>query len=370
MKYLELKTVSVYNNDHISNRRLTWALRFLRKYLGIEGTTSCLDLGCGSGEYFPILIEMGMNITGVDVLPPPNDSNANQLSNFIQADLEHLTLQKETFDSIICLSTLEHLNNPEKTVEQIFTALNEGGIAVFNVPWLWEIKSYPTRAIFHRFLDNIRNGHPGLLAKVVFSHTGTPDKLRFRWWVSLFIWPSWQIKSLEDYSKAHLKGEIAYIDFNVFWLWEIWHPHKAILYFTLGSLQRGKPNLISRLFFTNTDTPDKIRWRRKAFLFVWGKEKRRRTEKYIRSQLNGSAIHTDHKHWFTPTEFIDLLQKNGGTLLDYSGSYIVPPGIAYIPGALKLLYWIEDTLPRTVTKWLGQSFVVAAIKSKPCREST
>ena len=76
-----------------------------------------LDLACGPGHVAQALAAKGCRVTGVDRVC----INESRFADFIWHDLDDGILPSlpETFDTILLLDCLEHLNAPEKLLEEI-----------------------------------------------------------------------------------------------------------------------------------------------------------------------------------------------------------------------------------------------------------
>jgi hypothetical protein len=148
---------------------------------------------------------------------------------------------------------------------------------------------------------------------------------------------------------------------NIPWLHDIlFHPVITIFHRALDSIQKGKPNLFAMVIFSCSDSPTNLRLRRGISLLIWKGSRREYIEKYAKAHLSGKLEHFGHKHWFTPNEWIRLLEACGLTILADTGSFVVPPGVKAYPHALTIFYRIEDILPSVVRKWLGRSFLIVA----------
>ncbi len=105
----------------------------------INGSISCLEIGCG--YYAKLLCALLPYIkegVGIDVSISKELNNIENLK-FIQAPAESAfdQLKGKSFDLILIISVLEHLNNPLSVLEKSYENLNEGGVLLINVPtWL------------------------------------------------------------------------------------------------------------------------------------------------------------------------------------------------------------------------------------------
>ncbi|PIZ43969.1 hypothetical protein COY34_00020 [candidate division WWE3 bacterium CG_4_10_14_0_2_um_filter_42_8] len=94
-----------------------------------------LDLGCGFGEFAGVLvnhkIEVGVDISKRDLRLALQNKKYHQL---ILADARSLPFADNTFQSIISISTLEHIVSVEKVLAEAYRVLSPGGLFIFTVP--------------------------------------------------------------------------------------------------------------------------------------------------------------------------------------------------------------------------------------------
>lgn len=94
-----------------------------------------LDVGCGTGKFIKCMTANGWNCNGVE----PNIEAAlvareNKL-NVFNGTLEEYALKQEDLFSVITMhNVLEHIPNPEKTLDLAKQLLNPGGILLIKVP--------------------------------------------------------------------------------------------------------------------------------------------------------------------------------------------------------------------------------------------
>ncbi len=115
------------------------AARVKKEIKKLDRQVSCLEIGCG--YYAKLLCGLLPHIKegiGVDISIFEGVKNIEKLK-FIQSPIETAfeLLKGKSFDLIIMVSVLEHLNNPLQTLENIYNHLNENGVLLINVPtWL------------------------------------------------------------------------------------------------------------------------------------------------------------------------------------------------------------------------------------------
>lgn len=97
------------------------------------------DLGCGDGSYKKWALQYCESYTGVDW---PN--SAHEIKPDVTADLNQpLPIDSDTADTVLCLSVLEHLSEPQKMLNEAYRILKPNGNIILQVPWQWWIHEAP-----------------------------------------------------------------------------------------------------------------------------------------------------------------------------------------------------------------------------------
>ena len=120
----------------MSRRRLVHAL--IRRY----GPPSprILDVGCGTGGTLDALADLG-EVTGLDL----SDSalgfcRRRGHTRLVRSRAEAVGMAGDSFDVAVCCDVIEHLDNDQEGLAEVFRLVKPGGIAVITVPaykWLW-----------------------------------------------------------------------------------------------------------------------------------------------------------------------------------------------------------------------------------------
>lgn len=103
--------------------------------LHVPIASKILDLGCGTGYTSERLSSLGYNVTSVD-----NENAAIEaaqrrgLQNVHIEDAAHLTYPDESFEGVVCLDVLEHIQQHEAAVQQLRRVLKKDGCAIIAVP--------------------------------------------------------------------------------------------------------------------------------------------------------------------------------------------------------------------------------------------
>ncbi|CCF12215.1 methyltransferase domain protein [Brevibacillus laterosporus GI-9] len=104
---------------------------------------SVLDIGCGGGGKTCYYATFGPEkIIGIDIVPHyAEEGNAfarekglDHIASFMTGDASKMLFEDETFDTIIMNDAMEHVDNPEKTLEECFRVLKKGGHLYINFP--------------------------------------------------------------------------------------------------------------------------------------------------------------------------------------------------------------------------------------------
>ncbi|SDJ34514.1 Methyltransferase domain-containing protein [Frankineae bacterium MT45] len=107
-----------------------------------------LDLGAGNQPFRPWYEPLAKSVVALDVAPAPGLSLLSMAAP--------LPFQASSFDTILCTSVLEHVDNAEKAVAEMVRVLRPGGQLIITVPFL-----YPTHEAPYDFW---RTTHIGLRA--------------------------------------------------------------------------------------------------------------------------------------------------------------------------------------------------------------
>jgi len=108
-------------------------------FLSAAGSNqTILELGCGEGFFTERLAQRGNAVTGVDMLERPR--HFESMARYVQADLSRglgaaiENLRDIRFDKILMMDVLEHLERPERVLEECRTLANEQTQVLVSVP--------------------------------------------------------------------------------------------------------------------------------------------------------------------------------------------------------------------------------------------
>ena len=99
-----------------------------------------LDAGCGDGTYSIMFARRGFDVVGVDLSKnlvnfSRKRSESDRLKiDFSQVDIDALPFKDNTFGTIICIETLEHMPDPIASLSEFRRVLKPLGRIVITVP--------------------------------------------------------------------------------------------------------------------------------------------------------------------------------------------------------------------------------------------
>jgi SAM-dependent methyltransferase len=127
-----------------SNRKLhNWLVyyyrdRFLQKYAPLY-KGKLYDLGCGEAPFRNFFQQHADDYIGVDWAGSLHDTKAD-----IAADLNALLpIEDAQADTVISISVLEHLREPQTMLNEAFRILKPGGHIILQSPWQWMVHEAP-----------------------------------------------------------------------------------------------------------------------------------------------------------------------------------------------------------------------------------
>jgi 2-polyprenyl-3-methyl-5-hydroxy-6-metoxy-1,4-benzoquinol methylase len=104
-------------------------------YQGLPQANDVLDCGAGKGQFIGELLAQGYRgtVTGADLLPRP--VSLPETVRWIETDLnDPLPLPDQSFDVIICLEVIAHLENPRALFREFHRLLRPNGALVLTTP--------------------------------------------------------------------------------------------------------------------------------------------------------------------------------------------------------------------------------------------
>lgn len=135
-------------------------LRMTLDMIGLKRRSKVLEIGYGSGILFPELSKRFDEIYGIDIhdkidLVETMLKKEGLTANLKVGDILNLPYKDEEFDSVVCISILEHIpgSSLDKAVLEIHRVLIPGGIAVVGFPTVGKMMGFLFRMIGYSGID-------------------------------------------------------------------------------------------------------------------------------------------------------------------------------------------------------------------------
>ena len=121
---------SDYTHDHLAD---TWDDDYREAFINaLPESSKVLDLGCGPGTDSKILIERGLQITGIDLSDEliRIAANTNPTGSFVQGNMLDLPFGSHQFDGLFAKASLLHLAKEDvpQALQEIVNVVKPSGI--------------------------------------------------------------------------------------------------------------------------------------------------------------------------------------------------------------------------------------------------
>ena len=123
---------------------------------GFPGTTSLLDVGCGTGHFTRWFARQGLHVVGLDASPAMlEQARLRNGKNYLLGDAQALPFENQQFDLVALITTLEFVADPIQVLREAMRVARQGLLlGVLNRQSLLE------------YLRLLRGQHPvGVLAR-------------------------------------------------------------------------------------------------------------------------------------------------------------------------------------------------------------
>lgn len=130
-----MKKYSYLSHNWLVHKKDILYFKKYKKYLNGK----VYDLGCGTAPYKEEIVSGGNTYIGADW-----SNTFHNSKNDIQVDLnKKFMIDDEVADSIMSLSVLEHLSEPQNMLNEAYRILKKDGYIILQVPFQWWIHEAP-----------------------------------------------------------------------------------------------------------------------------------------------------------------------------------------------------------------------------------
>lgn len=144
-------------------------LRRIDRLVAIDVGDRVLEVGCGQGHLTEAIASRGVDIIGVDANPRAPEVAENGRIRHMSA--ESLDFEDRTFDTVISVHAIEHIQHLSQALAEMVRVLKPGGRAVFVYP------AEPVQGLYAIPSSIVLHGTP-FRAREVHCHKLWPSKLR------------------------------------------------------------------------------------------------------------------------------------------------------------------------------------------------
>jgi len=128
---------SAGQSHFIDKASRSYALNQLQKHLP-GGHPVIIEVGCSSGVMLRLIHESLPHafVMGADAISGTLSMLAKAMPNIplMQFDLTHCPLADASFDAVVLLNVLEHIDDDIRAMRQVYRILKPGGVAIIEVP--------------------------------------------------------------------------------------------------------------------------------------------------------------------------------------------------------------------------------------------
>ena len=118
-----------------------------------------LEVGCGSGWMSYLLSKMGFHVTGIDLNKKDFTVPDNQDVKLVEGNVYSMPFNDKAFDSVVCFSVIEHIEQPDKAFLEFDRVLKPGGNIIIVSPNMIS-PLYSLRSIYlNLFKIKNKSGH-------------------------------------------------------------------------------------------------------------------------------------------------------------------------------------------------------------------
>jgi 2-polyprenyl-3-methyl-5-hydroxy-6-metoxy-1,4-benzoquinol methylase len=119
-----------YVNDVTRNRYLQW-VDGLEKF---RRTNRILDVGCGDGIFLEQAKKRGWDVHGTEYAEKWVNRCREKGISMIQGKMDPSNYEAGSFDAVIYMEVIEHINNPREELDNARKVLRDGGVVFLTTP--------------------------------------------------------------------------------------------------------------------------------------------------------------------------------------------------------------------------------------------
>lgn len=151
------------SNDAIYNMAL-------RNLPDVGAGQKLLEFGSGTGNFIQLLLSRNCpaHLTGTDIMPRPCD--LPESVKWVETDLNlPVPLENSSFDIVIALEVIEHLENPRAILREITRVMAPGGCLILTTPNQESLRSLLALVFKGHFVAFTGNNYPAHITALLMQ---------------------------------------------------------------------------------------------------------------------------------------------------------------------------------------------------------
>jgi ubiquinone/menaquinone biosynthesis C-methylase UbiE len=142
-----------YTRRRLHQTRLQWVTNAIAKHAPEIPVARALEYGPGSGIYLPVLARHCGEVVAADV-ERAYLAGIKQLSReidglkLVEDDIQDSLFKDDSFGLVLCSEVLEHVPDPERSLQTLFRIVQPGGIAVVTTPQRYSLMELCCKVAF------------------------------------------------------------------------------------------------------------------------------------------------------------------------------------------------------------------------------
>lgn len=148
-----LYSSSNYTRRRLHQTRLRWVTNAISAHARALAVSRALEYGPGSGIYLPILARHCLEVTAADIEQAYLSElrhMAGQLGNLelVADDIQDSRFKDSSFGLVLCSEVLEHVPDPQRSLDTLFRILQPAGIAIVTTPQRFSLMEISCKVAF------------------------------------------------------------------------------------------------------------------------------------------------------------------------------------------------------------------------------